>query len=174
EQAARRLRELSPFVEVEAVAENVTEANAERLVARADLVVSCAPQFHERLLLNRAAVAQGKPLVDCAMYELEAQLTTVVPGRTPCLACLYPSEPPAWRREFPVFGAVAGAGGCLGAVEAIKGLAGGGGPVVGQLLVGDLRDMTFRKVTVLRNPGCAVCGRLFGPADTPAPSEPEA
>jgi molybdopterin-synthase adenylyltransferase len=159
EQAARRLRELSPFVEVEAVAENVNEANAERLVGRADLVVSCAPRFRERLLLNRAAVAQGKPLVDCAMYELEAQLTTVVPGRTPCLACLYPEEPPGWERRFPVFGAVAGTVGCLGAMEAVKVLAGLGEPLLGQLLICDLRDMTFRKVALARRPGCAVCGR---------------
>jgi molybdopterin/thiamine biosynthesis adenylyltransferase len=158
EQAARRLRELSPFVEVEAVAENVTAENVERLVGRADLVMSCAPRFPERLLLNRAAVAQGKPLVDCAMYELEMQLTTLVPGRTPCLACLYPEEPPGWRREFPVFGAVSGAVACLGAMEAIKVLAGLGEPLLGQMLIADLRDMTFRKVAVTRRPGCPVCG----------------
>jgi molybdopterin/thiamine biosynthesis adenylyltransferase len=158
EQAARRLRELNPFVEVEVVAENVTEANAERLVGRADLVMSCAPLFRERLLLNRAAVAQDKPLVDCAMYELEMQLSTVVPGRTPCLACLYPEEPAAWRREFPVFGAVAGAVACLGAMEAIKVLAGLGEPLLGKMLVADLRDMTFRKVAVTRRADCLVCG----------------
>jgi molybdopterin/thiamine biosynthesis adenylyltransferase len=155
--AAARLRELNPFIEVETVAENVTGANVERLVGRADLVVSCAPLFRERLLLNRAAVAQGKPLVDCAMYELEAQLTTVVPGRTPCLACLYPEEPPAWRRRFPVFGAVSGVVGSLGAMEAIKVLAGLGEPLLGKLLICDLRDMTFRKVALARRPGCAVC-----------------
>src|SRR5262249_6034474 len=157
EQAARRLRELSPFVEVEAVAENVTEANAERLVARADLVVSCAPQFHERLLLNRAAVAQGKPLVDCAMYELEAQLTTVVPGKTPCLACLYPEEPPGWKRQFPVFGAVASTVGCLGAMEAIKILAGIGEPLLGNLLVCDLGAMSFRAIALRPREECKVC-----------------
>ena len=59
-----------------------------------------------------------------AMYELEIQLLTVVPGQTPCLACLYPHEPPAWQRRFPVFGAVAGTVGCLGAMEAVKLLAG--------------------------------------------------
>jgi molybdopterin/thiamine biosynthesis adenylyltransferase len=158
EQAARRLRELNPFVEVEAVAENVSEENVERLVGRADLVMSCAPLFRERLLLNRAAVAQSKPLVDCAMYELEMQLTTVLPGRTPCLACLYPEEPAAWKREFPVFGAVAGTVACLGAMEAIKVLAGLGEPLLGKMLVADLRDMTFRKVAVTRRPGCLVCG----------------
>src|SRR4051794_38678570 len=36
--AARRLRDLNPFVEVETVAENVTEANVGRLVGQVDLV----------------------------------------------------------------------------------------------------------------------------------------
>lgn len=155
--AARRLRELNPFVEIETVAENVSESNVERLVGQADLVVACAPLFGERLLMNRAAVHQKKPLVDCAMYELEAQLTTIVPGLTPCLACLYPAEPAAWKRKFPVFGAVAGTIGCLGAMEAIKLLAGLGEPLLGKLLIADLRDMTFRKINLQRNPQCAVC-----------------
>ena len=140
-----------------AVAENITAENAACLVGQVDLVASCAPLFQERLLLNRAAVEQNKPLVDCAMYELEAQLTTVLPGRGPCLACLYPTEPPAWKRQFPVFGAVAGAVGSLGAMEAIKVLAGLGEPLVGKLLVCDLATMSFRKLPVRRDPACPVC-----------------
>jgi len=155
--AKRRLRELNPDLEVEAVAQNVSSVNAADLVGRVDLVVDAAPLFRERLLLNREAVRQHKPLVECAMYELEAQLTTVLPGRTPCLACLYPEEPPAWKREFPVFGAVAGLVGCLGAMEAIKVLAGLGEPLYGMLVTCDLRDMTFRKVKLQRNPACLVC-----------------
>ena len=154
----RRLRELNPALDVLAVAENISEDNAARLVGEADLVVSCAPLFRERLLMNREAVRQGKPLVDCAMYELEAQLTTVLPRKTPCLACLYPEEPAGWKREFPVFGAVAGTVACLGAMEAIKVLAGLGEPLLGKLLTFDLRDMTFRKATLRARPGCPVCG----------------
>jgi molybdopterin/thiamine biosynthesis adenylyltransferase len=157
--AARRLKELSPQLEVVAVAENIGEANAARLVGQVDVVAGCAPRFGERLLLNREAVKQNKPLVDAAMYELEVQLTTVLPGQSPCLACLYPEEPAAWKREFPVFGAVAGAVGSLGAMEVIKVLAGLGAPLAGQLLIGDLRDMSFRKVAIQRNSGCAVCGK---------------
>jgi molybdopterin/thiamine biosynthesis adenylyltransferase len=157
EQAARRLREFNAALEVEAVGENISAVNVERLVGRVDLIASCAPIFAERLLLNAAAVRQGKPLVDCAMYELEMQLTTVLPGKTPCLACLYPAEPPCWQRQFPVFGAVAGVIGCLGAMEAIKVLTGLGQPLASQMLVSDLLDMTFRKVQVVRNPQCTVC-----------------
>jgi molybdopterin/thiamine biosynthesis adenylyltransferase len=156
--AARRLQELNPLVAVQTVAENIREDNVGRLVAGVDLVVGCAPLFGERLLLNREAVRQGKPLVDCAMYDMEAQVTTVVPGRTPCLACLYPAEPPGWQRRFPVFGAVSGVAGSLGAVEAIKVLAGLGEPLLGRLLLCDLRDMSFRLTRIKRRPGCAVCG----------------
>jgi molybdopterin/thiamine biosynthesis adenylyltransferase len=160
ELAARRLREFNPHVEVVAVPENVTEANAARLVGEADLVADCAPRFEERLLMNREAVRQGKPLVSPAMYELEAQLTTVIAGRTPCLTCLYPEPPPGWKREFPVLGAVSGTVACLGALEAIKVLAGLGEPLLGKMLTCDLRDMTFRKVNLRRRPDCPVCGGL--------------
>jgi molybdopterin/thiamine biosynthesis adenylyltransferase len=161
-QAACRLRALNPHVEVEVLAENVCEANAESLVRKVDLVMGCAPVFAERLLLNREAVRQGKPLVDSAMYELELQLTTVLPGRTPCLACLVPAEPPAWQRRFPVFGAVAGVAGSLGAMEAIKVLAGFGDPLLGRMLLGDLRAMQFRTVAVRRRTDCPVCSSSPG------------
>jgi molybdopterin/thiamine biosynthesis adenylyltransferase len=155
--APRRLRELNPRLVVEAVAENISEDNVAGLVGQVDLVVDAAPVFGERLLLNREAVRQRKPLVECAMYDLEAQLTTIIPGRTPCLACLVPEPPAVWNRQFPVFGAVAGMIGSLGALEAIKVIAGLGEPLLGKLLLCDLRDMTFRQVQVQRRSDCLVC-----------------
>ena len=158
ESARRRLRDLNPRLEVEAVPENIDASNVERLVAQADVIVDCAPLFSERFLMNREAVQQGKPIVECAMFELEGQITTVLPGKTPCLSCLYPVKPEGWRREFPVFGAVSGAVGCLGAMEVIKVLSGLGEPLAGTLVTFDLREMTFRRVRVSRNPACPVCG----------------
>lgn len=160
ESARRRLLELNPRLQIQCVPENINESNAERLVGAADLVVDCAPLFEERYEMNRQAVAQRKPLVECAMYDMEFHLTTIMPGRTPCLSCLYPEKPPAWRREFPVFGAVSGAVGCLAAAEAIKVIAGFGEPLYGQMLNADLRDMTFRKIEISRNENCPLCGGL--------------
>jgi molybdopterin/thiamine biosynthesis adenylyltransferase len=155
--AERRLRELNPRLEIVAVEENVNEQNAERLVAQADLIVDCAPLFEERLRMNHQAVVQRKPIVECAMYELEASITTIDPGRTPCLACWCPTPPPAWKRQFPVFGAVSGTVGCLAAMEAIKVLAGFGEPLYGRLLMLDLRDMSFSSRRLAINAECAVC-----------------
>ncbi len=160
ESARRRLLELNPRLQIEIVAENVNEQNVQSLVSQADVVVDCAPLFEERLLLNREIIAQRKPMVDCAMYELETHLTTIIPGQTPCLSCLYPEPPKMWRREFPVFGAVSGMVGCLGAMEAIKIIARFGETLAGKLATCDLRDMTFRTMTIQQDPNCPLCASL--------------
>jgi molybdopterin/thiamine biosynthesis adenylyltransferase len=157
---AQRLRALNPRVEVVAIEENVSEANADSLVAQADVVVDAAPLFMERYALNRAAVAAGKPMVECAMYALEAQITTIVPGRTACLRCLHPEPPPDWKRQFPVLGAVSGTVGCLGATEVVKLLTGLGEPLAGVLLTMDLGSMQFRRLKIQRRPECPVCGTV--------------
>jgi molybdopterin/thiamine biosynthesis adenylyltransferase len=158
ESIQRRLLELNPRLEIIAVDENVNEANAADLVAQADIVVDCAPLFSERFAMNRQAVLQNKPLIECAMYDLEAHLTTIVPGKSPCLQCIFPESPPTWTREFPVFGAVAGTVGCMGAMEAIKTISGFGETLMGRLLRFDLRDMTFRTFKIERQPHCRICG----------------
>lgn len=155
--AARRLRELNPNVEVQPINANVTADNAASLVSEVDLVIDAAPVFEERLALNNQIVRQRKPMVDCAMYDFDAQLTTILPGKTPCLACLFAKSPSHWKREFPVFGAIAGVVGTMGAVEAIKVITGIGHPLAGRMLIANLREMTFRTMNLQRNPQCSVC-----------------
>jgi molybdopterin/thiamine biosynthesis adenylyltransferase len=158
ESAKVRLLGLNPRLELESYSENISEANAEMLVSKADVVVDCAPLFAERFAMNRAVVQQGKPMVECAMYEFEGSLTTILPGTTACLACLSPVAPAAWRREFPVLGAVAGTVGCLAAMEVIKLITGVGESIAGSMLTMDLASMKFARRNIHRNPTCSVCG----------------
>jgi molybdopterin-synthase adenylyltransferase len=158
ESISRRLHDLNPDLEIIAVGENVSPNNAAAAVGQADIIVDCAPLFEERFAMNHEAVVQRKPLVECAMYSMEAQVTTMVPGRTPCLRCLHPEKPEAWKRQFPVFGAVSGTVACLGAMEVIKVLGGLGEPLYGTLLSFDTSDMMFRRMRIKRNPGCPECG----------------
>ncbi len=159
ESVRRRLLELNPRLEIVAVDENVGPENAASLVEQCDLVVDCAPLFPERFLMNEQAVRQGKPMIECAMYEFEAHITTILPGRSPCLRCLFPEAPPTWKRQFPVFGAVSGTVACMGAVEAIKVIAEIGTPLAGRLLKMDLRDMSFRTLNFARRTDCPVCSQ---------------
>lgn len=161
--AANTLRQFNSDLVVEVVNENICESNAAELVKKADFIVDCAPLFEERFLLNREAVRQRKPMVESAMYGMEARITTIVPGSTPCLECLYPVHP-EWKREFPVLGAVSGTAACLGAIEAIKLIVGNelGEPLLGRMLVCDLRSMHFKTLKVRRDAHCKVCGGIKG------------
>ncbi len=170
----RRLLELNPRLEIVGLAENVNEANAAGLVSQADVVVDAAPLFEERFLLNREAVRQHKPLVECAMYELTGSLFCVDPGKTACLRCLAPVKPAGWKRQFPVFGAVSGTVGCLAAMEAIKIIAGLGEPAYGRMLEYDLRDLRFRTFRLNRDPHCPECGGADAGDQRRAPQAPMA
>jgi molybdopterin/thiamine biosynthesis adenylyltransferase len=153
----QRLRDLNPRCEIVGITENVSAENAARLIADADIIVDAAPMFQERLAMNRAAFAHDKPMVECAMHELTAHVTTFIPGRTGCLECHVPEVPPTWKRQFPVFGAVSGTVACLGAMEVIKLITGIGEPLIGEMVAMDLATMRFRRVALPRRSDCTVC-----------------
>ena len=157
ESIERRLLDLNPRLDLVTVPENVSDNNAESLVDQCDLIVDCAPLFTERFAMNQAAVNQGKVLIECAMYDMEAQLTTIVPKLGPCLRCIFPEAPPTWKREFPVLGAVSGTVACMGAVEAVKAITGMGELMTGRLLRMDFRRMTFQTMKIAKRNQCAVC-----------------
>jgi len=152
---------LNPNVELVAIGENADDGRAREWVSQVDVVCDCPPSFEERYALNKACVELRKPMVEAAMYGMEGTLTTIVPGETPCLACLVPEIPSWWKPlGFPVLGAVSAALGCFAAVEAIKVLTGFGKPLKGQMLTYDADEMEFLKFPVKRRPGCPVCGHL--------------
>ena len=156
--AVTRLRDLNPNVEVIGVSKNISEANVVALVQQADVVISAAPLFAERLLMNLACVQQCKPMIDAAMFDLQCSVMPILPGQTACLNCVTPEPPAWWKRDFPVFGAVSGTAGCIAAMETIKLLAGFGESLAGHLMAIDYRTMHCRKVAVARDPLCPVCG----------------
>lgn len=155
---AATLGDFNPHVKVEAVPENIAEHNASALVGQADIVFGAAPLFEERFLLNRECVRQRKPLIDCAMFNLEGQVIPILPGKSACLACLYPEMPPHWRRVFPVLGAVSALAANIGAIEGIKLLAGFGEVNAGRMIYFDAAAMRFQTIVLKRDPNCNVCG----------------
>lgn len=162
-QGKETLLRINPDCEVTALPENASEDNVAEWVSQVDIVCDTSPRFEERLLLNRECWRQGKPLVDSGMNGMEAQLTTIIPGQTPCLECLIPGVPDWWDPlGFGVLGAVPGALGNLTALEAIKVLTGYGEPLAGVLLTFDGEDLTFNRYQIHKRPDCPVCGEATG------------
>jgi molybdopterin/thiamine biosynthesis adenylyltransferase len=83
-------------------------------------------------------------------------VTTIIPGETPCLACLYPEGSPGGE-GLGVLGIVPGLIANLQALEAIKIMIGHGPSLAGKLLRFNGNDMKFRIDDIKRNESCKVC-----------------
>ena len=160
EVARSRLRELNPHVTIETYDQRLDEVLAIELVKRVDVVVDALDNWESRLVLNKVCIEYGKPLIHAGVEGFYGQIMTIVPGKGPCLACLFREVPRTSQRVIPVLGAVSGVLGTLEAIETVKILLSMGKPLVGRMLIIDLLSMDFRSVEVRRNPRCPVCSKV--------------
>jgi adenylyltransferase/sulfurtransferase len=157
--AEEKLRNLNRDIKVEAISERLDENNGEELLRGADVVLDCLDNFPTRFLLNKLCHRLRIPLIHSVIFGLEGRITTIVPGKTPCLSCLYP-QPPIEVRPFPVVGVAPGIMGCMEALEAIKLLIGLGNPLLGKMLRFDGETMTVQVFPIKRRENCPICGNL--------------
>lgn len=161
--AEEKLRAFNPEVEIVAVDERITGDNAGRIAAGARIIVDCLDNFAARFALNDAALEQGIPFVHGAIRGFYGQATTMVPGRTACMRCLYPTVPP--EAAVPVIGTTAGVVGLVQANEVIRYLAGAGGLLCDRLFIWDGARSLAEEVLIARDPACA-CSRRDPVAET--------
>lgn len=159
ESAREKLEALNPDIRIEALREKIGEDTAGDLVG--DLpIVDALDNLPARMLLNRVAVERRLPFFHGAVYGFEGRATTIIPGRTPCLRCVYQGVLPG---VTPVVGATPGVIGCVQAAEVVKYLLGTGELLTGRLLVYDGLNLRFEEAKLKRNPECEDCGRIRQP-----------
>jgi len=157
--ARETLRRIASSVQVEIFNERMTPENTTGFVKGCDVAVSARPNFPERSALNEACVRQGTPLIEGAMYDMDAYLLSIRPCVTPCFHCLFKDADNRWQElGFPVLGALSGTLGCMMAVEAIKVTTNYGDPLFSRMLLFNLARMDFNTIAVDRDPVCPVCG----------------
>jgi molybdopterin/thiamine biosynthesis adenylyltransferase len=156
--AGEKLSALNPLIVLERISDRIVEENVGEMTRGCDLIVDAMDNFPTRHLLNRTAVEKGIPFIHGAVRGLFGQTTTVIPGETPCLLCLFPASPP--REVFPIIGATCGVIGSIEASEAIKLLTGQGKPLAGRLFLWDGLAGSADSLTIEKDPCCPVCGKL--------------
>ncbi len=155
--AAEMLEKLNPHIIIESLVEKITSDNIFSLAEGCGLIMDAMDNFAARYLLNEAALQLGIPYIYGGIHGLEGALTTIIPGRTACLKCTFPSAPPAG--VVPVLGATPGVIGTLQAMEAVKYITGAGELLADRLLTFDGYGMRFREVSISSDPECA-CRRF--------------
>jgi sulfur-carrier protein adenylyltransferase/sulfurtransferase len=161
EAAARRLRALNPYIEVEEHPFRIAPSSAAWLMRGYDVVLDGTDNFRAKFLINDACVAEGKPLVQASLYQFEGQIHLYVPGG-PCLRCLWKEAPQdgcvGTCGEVGVLGAVAGVLGTLQASETLKLILGLPSTLGGEMVLVDLLSLGMTRIRRERDPDCSCCG----------------
>jgi molybdopterin/thiamine biosynthesis adenylyltransferase len=159
--AERKLRGINSGVTVEGLVADVEPANIEDLVRGATVVVDGTDNFETRFLINDACVKLGLPWVYGGAVGSSGMSLTVVPGRTPCLRCVFDSMPEPGQtvtcETAGVLGAVTGLIGSFEAGEALKICAGRLDGIHTRLLTVDLWTGEVRQVEVVKALATAEC-----------------
>lgn len=96
-----KLAALNPLICIEPIHGRIAEENIDEMTRGCDLIVDAMDNFPTRYLLNRAAVQGGIPFIHGAVRGFFGQVTTILPGKTPCLRCLFHAPPPAGAVSDP-------------------------------------------------------------------------
>jgi molybdopterin/thiamine biosynthesis adenylyltransferase len=157
--AEQKLRALNPHVIVETVFSRIEKENSSHLADGCDLIVDAMDNFAARYVLNDIAIKNRIPFFHGAVRGFEGRVTTIVPGNTPCLKCIYKNVPDMGRS--PVVGVTPAVIGSIQAMEVIKHILGIGELLTNRLLVFNGLKQEFIEIKLKRRPGCEACGHLW-------------
>lgn len=161
--AQAALRDINPEVACIALAVRADTEQLRELAGKADVVLDCSDNFATRYAVNRACLAQRKPLVSGAAIRFDGQVS-VFDFRladAPCYNCLFPEDSQAAELRCAttgVFAPLTGIIGSLQAAEALKLLIGIERGLSGKLLTLNALDMNITRSTLRKDPACSVCG----------------
>lgn len=186
------IAEINPMVSVQVHPMRLAADNAVPLFAEYDLILDGADNFATRYLVNDAAALAHKPYVWGSIHRFSGQVSVFwedapdgPEGQQRALNYrdLYPEPPPAGTvpscAEGGVLGVLCASIAAVMGTEAIKLITGIGESLLGRLLLYDALQMSYRTITLRRDPQRppitaladyeALCGMDAGPDPGLAP-----
>ena len=165
--AADKLSLINRDAKVEPICERLTPQNADRLFDRFDLLIDATDNFRVRFMLNSLAVKKDIPFVSAGVLGASGQVFAVLPGITPCLACMLPSpngsEEPKSRLdnsgidESGILSPAVLFAASIQVAESMKILAGNYDVVRSSILSFDLWTNRITMIAFPRDENCMIC-----------------
>jgi adenylyltransferase/sulfurtransferase len=154
--AYKKLSQLNSDIHIDSIYAEITSENVLQLIKEAQIVIDGTDNFKTRLLLNKACFKKEIPYVYGGIFGFKGKMTTFIPGRTPCIECLY-QEQEEVVPIVPVAGPIPGLIATLQVLEVLKLILGLGDPFAGKLLSFDGETMAFSLFEIQKRPGREVC-----------------
>ncbi len=165
--AKSRIGEINSGIEAEAIVADVNHSNIESFIDGCDLVLDGTDNFQVRYLLNDVCVKNGVTWIYGAAVSSYGTTMTVIPGKTPCLRCIFDEIPDAGSSPtcdtagviMPIITTVS----ATQVAEALKILVGDFDSLHGSLMQFDVWANDRQRIKLGEpNPDCKTCGqRIF-------------
>jgi adenylyltransferase/sulfurtransferase len=159
--AERKLKAVNSDVQVEGIVTDAESRNVEELVRGFNLILDGTDNFQTRYLINDVALKHGIPWIYGAVVASYGVTMSVLPGRTPCLACVFPKPPEGMHDTCDTVGVIAPAVAWTSAIqvaEALKILLGREAELQGALLAYDVWKNRLSSIVPRVDPQCRACG----------------
>jgi len=160
--AVRKIAAFNSQIVVEPKVADLTPGNVEELLAGSQLVLDGTDNFETRYLLNDWVVKNSLPWIYTAAVGSYAATLNVLPGKTACLACIFPDPPGGMVETCETAGILNSAvnlGASIAVTETLKILVGDEAGVRRTLVSFDLWRNERAEITAASpRPGCRACG----------------
>jgi adenylyltransferase/sulfurtransferase len=161
--AERRIRRMNSLISVRGVVADLTALNVCDLLGSADVILDGTDNFDARYLINDFAVSRGVPWIYGAAVGSYGLTMPVIPGRTPCLRCVYPHPPQGAQptcETAGVLNAIISVVASLQVADALKLLSGHPEKIRPRIATIDVWEGTLRQIDgPAPDPDCPCCAR---------------
>ncbi|WP_071393914.1 ThiF family adenylyltransferase [Bacillus tuaregi] len=160
--AERKLNKINCSVTVEGIISDVNLDNAEELLTGFDIILDGTDNFQTRYLLNDVSVKHLIPWVHGAAVSSRGMFSVIIPGKTPCYRCLFPTVPSGLGETCDTVGVLSPLTDIIGSFQAMEAI---------KLLVGAETTSNLEQIDIWynssmqmdithgRSPDCPTCGK---------------
>lgn len=133
--AKHRIEQLNADITINTYQLRLDEDNADEIISRYDLVLSCVDNFSTRKLLCNVCNKQDKILIHAAVVDFQFEIAVFAPHAKLDYNALYADYQDDEMKVTPILGTTAGMAGVMQALEAIKIICGLDNQLIGKQLI---------------------------------------
>ncbi len=159
--AAKKLQKLNSNVKIEAFPISVNDYTALEVVDGCDVVIDALDSVNARYSLNKACVAKKIPFVTGAAVGVTGQVFTIIPKKSACYHCMFPSLDEDSMPTCSIEGVHPSILSIIGGIqvaEAVKVILGKKPTLADKILHVDLENLDFVHTKTFKADECPVCG----------------
>tara|TARA_Y100000590_G_scaffold406612_1_gene496101 strand:+ start:1531 stop:2286 length:756 start_codon:yes stop_codon:yes gene_type:complete len=154
-----KLKKINPYSKIQIFKTRLKISNVEKLIKKFDIIVDGSDNFKTKLLLNKNCLKFKKKFIVGAISKFDGHIFTFdfKYKKTPCLKCFYQTEPSDEILNCEaegILGSVAGMVGNIQANEVLKKIINIGTDLTGKILVINLLNLNFRKISFSKKKSC--------------------